>query len=127
MLKRIIHIILACLFLTTTTGFTLSKHYCGARMVSVSINTEADFCCGDMGNSNCCHNETEHFQLKVDFVSYVSDFQFQDTDVDVLFPVVFAYLHNSLSTEPDIDFSPTESTPPPDIKTFLSAIQVFRC
>jgi len=126
MIKRIINIILACLFLTTTTGFTLSKHYCGGEMISISINFEAEACCDDVDNSSCCRNETEHFQLKEDFVSNVIDFQFQDTNTDILQPIVLAFIYNSFLPDLDIDIRPTES-PPPEIKTFLSTIQVFRC
>jgi len=72
MFRKIAHIVLAFLLLTTTIGFTVSKHYCGSRLVEISINYEAESCCDDLGTSNCCHNETEYFQLKEDFVSPAS-------------------------------------------------------
>ena len=127
MFKRIIHIVLACLFFTTTTGFTLSKHYCGTEMISISVNVEAESCCDDMDNSDCCRNETVHFQLKENFVVSVSDFQFHDTDIDIFQAVDLTFIFNSFSPDPDLDKTPTESPPPPEIKTFLSTIQVFRC
>jgi hypothetical protein len=127
MVNRIIHFILTCLFLVTTTGITLSKHYCGTEMISISINFEAEACCDDIDNSDCCRNETEHFQLKENFVGNVIDFHFQDSDTDILQQVVLALIYNSFSPDLDIDIRPTESPPPPEIKTFLSTIQVFRC
>lgn len=69
MFRKTAHIILALLLLTTTMCFP--KHYCGSRLVEVSINSEAEHC-DDIETSSCCHNETEYFQLKEDFVSSVS-------------------------------------------------------
>ena len=66
MLKIFSHIALSLLLLVSTVGMTVSKHYCGNSLVSVSIsgNSEESSCC-DM--ENCCHSETQIFQLKEDF------------------------------------------------------------
>jgi len=72
MFRKTAHIILTLLLLTTTMCFSVSKHYCGSRLVEASINSEAKPCCDDIETSSCCHNETEYFQLKEDFVSSVS-------------------------------------------------------
>ncbi len=65
MFKKISHIIIVLLLLVTTMGMTIDKHYCGTRLVSVSILNEVESCC-DMGD-DCCHNDTETFKLKVDY------------------------------------------------------------
>ena len=127
MLKRLVHIISVLLLLTATTGFTLSKHYCGTDVVSVSINSEAEPCCDDMGNSDCCHNETEHFQLKVDFVNSNMDFQSKETNIDILFPAVFAFLQTTYIADQDIKIRYPESPPPPEINTVLSLLQTYLC
>ncbi len=64
MLKRISHITLSLLLLVSTMGMTVSKHFCGGSLVSVSVLGDDDSCC-DMGN--CCHNETQVYQVKEDF------------------------------------------------------------
>ena len=127
MLKRLVHIISALLLLTATTGFTISKHYCGTEVVSVSINSEAESCCGGMCSSDCCHNETEHFQLKVDFASSNIDFQSQETDIDILFPAVFVFLQTTYIADQNIKIRYPESPPPPKINTLLSLIQTYLC
>lgn len=64
MLKRISHIILSLVLLVSTIGMAVSKHYCEESLVSVSVFSDNDSCC-DM--DNCCHNETQVYQLKEDF------------------------------------------------------------
>ena len=65
MLKKLVNIIIVGLLLVSTTGFSLSKHYCGSNLIEVKLNQEAKSCCGM--NSQCCHNEVNHFQLDEDF------------------------------------------------------------
>ncbi len=66
MFKRISHIILSLLLLVSTMGMTVSKHYCGEKLVSVSLMEDGaeNSCCNMV---NCCHSETQIFQLKEDF------------------------------------------------------------
>jgi hypothetical protein len=64
MFKIFSHTILAFVLLVSTIGLVVSKHYCGAEMVAVSVFHEEEPCC-DMGG--CCKNETHTFQVKEDF------------------------------------------------------------
>jgi hypothetical protein len=64
MLKKVSHIILSSLLLVSSIGMVVSRHYCGNTLVSVVIDKEADSCCGD---SDCCHNENQYYNLKEDF------------------------------------------------------------
>lgn len=66
MLKKIIHIAVALLLLTTTAGFTVSKHYCNNNLISVSIYGNATPC-NHQGNDNCCHDSKNHFQVEDEF------------------------------------------------------------
>lgn len=127
MFRKTANIILVIFLLTTTIGFSVSKHYCGSRLVEVSINSEAEPCCDDMGNSNCCHNETEYFQLKEDLVTPVSFENIRIASFDILFPLVFVYSFNTpgnIETEV-INFA--ESPPPPAIQSKLSLLQTYLC
>lgn len=74
MLKKIIHIAVALLLLTTTAGFTVSKHYCDHHPVSVSVLGDATGCCGESHN-NCCHDASAHYQLKEDFYTVAFNFK----------------------------------------------------
>lgn len=70
MFRKIAHIISAFILLVSTMGLTVSKHYCCSRLVEVSINMEAKKCCDAVGTSDCCHDETMHYQLDDEFTSY---------------------------------------------------------
>jgi len=115
------------LLLTTTIGFSVSKHYCGSRLVEVLINSEAEPCCDNMGNSNCCHNETKIFQLKEDLVAPVSFKNTRIAGFDILFPLVFVYFFNAPGNiEPEVS-NFAESPPPPAIQAKLSLLQAYLC
>lgn len=126
MFRKIAHLTLALLLLTTTMGFSVSKHYCGTRLVKISINSEAEPCCDDMGTSACCHNETEYYQLDEDFVSSVSIENFQLANLIVLFPTVIIYFIDVPEIEIEVA-NYAESPPIPTIQTKLSLLQTYLC
>lgn len=124
MVKKILHITLALTLLIVTMGFTVSKHYCGDNLVSISVNHEAKSCCD---SDNCCHNETNHYQLEDDFVySFVAtDIQIQN--IDILFPVIFTVLNSETEINNDSEIHIFESPPPQKIQTVLSLYQSYLC
>ena len=125
MFRKITHTLIAILLLTTTMGISVSKHYCGDELINIAINSEAEQCCDGMGSSDCCHNETEYFQLDEDFVSPVFVENIQIAGLDILFPVVFTYLLNTPEVfEKDV-LNFAESPPPPDLNTKLSFLQTY--
>ena len=127
MFRKTAHIILTILLLTTTIGLSVSKHYCGSRLVDVSINSEAELCCDDMDNSNCCHNETEYFQLKEDLVTPVSLENTRIAGFDILFPLVFVYFFNASGNIETEVSNFAESQPPRTIQAKLSLMQTYLC
>ena len=127
MFRKIAHIILALLLLITTTGFSISKHYCGSRLIEISINLEAEPCCDYVGTSNCCHNETEYFQLKEDFLKPVSLENNQIAGFDILFPLVFVHFLNAPGNIETEVLNYAESPPTLTIQTKLSLLQTYLC
>ena len=127
MFRKTAHIILTILLLTTTIGFSVSKHYCGSHLVEVSINSEAEPCCNDMENPNCCHNETEYFQLKEDLVTPVSYENTWIAGFDILFPLVFVYFFNASGNIETEVSNFAESQPPRTIQAKLSLMQTYLC
>ena len=126
MFRKTGNIALAILLLITTTGFSISKHYCGSHLVEVAINSEIEPCCGEMGNSNCCHNETEYFQLKEDFVSSSSIENTSITCFDILFPLVFVDFLDSPGIV-EIEIKNFAESQPPTTQTKLSLLQTYLC
>ena len=122
MLKRISHIILSVLLLTTTMGMAVSKHYCGNTFVTVKIFGEAKSCCGD---SDCCHNENHFFKVNDDF----SAAQIQDlpqlAETDILGHELFSF---EKAAEGENNLTPiifVDSPPPPKIQKVLSLKQSY--
>jgi hypothetical protein len=66
MFKNVINIFMVCLLLISTTGLTVSKHYCDDELISVELNHESDPCCED---GACCHTETQFLQLDNNFLA----------------------------------------------------------
>jgi hypothetical protein len=126
MFRKTGNIALAILLLITTTGFSISKHYCGTHLVEVAINSEIEPCCGEMGNSNCCHNETEYFQLKEDFVSSSSIENTSITCFDILFPLVLIDFPDT-PYNIEIEIENFAESPPNSLQTKLSLLQTYLC
>ncbi|PLX12049.1 MAG: hypothetical protein C0597_14100 [Marinilabiliales bacterium] len=126
MFRKLVHILTSILLLTVTAGFTVSKHYCGPRLVTVAINHEAESCCDMEGTSSCCHNESKTFQLEEDFITTPI---LQNDIVKSIDLFVFAYIlinTNPISEEFSEAFTP-ESPPPKDTQTILSNLQSYLC
>jgi len=127
MFRKITYIILAFLLLTTTLGFTVSKHYCGSELIEVSINSKAEPCCDDVGTSGCCRNEMEYYQLKEDVVSPIYFESIQIANFDILFPLIFDFLSDA-SSDNEIDvLNFAESPPQFTIQAKLSLMQTYLC
>ncbi len=123
MLKAFSHIILSMVLLVSTIGMTVSKHYCGGEIVSVSVFHEADSCCDMKG---CCQNENHTYQVKDDFSSPVITAIPVLAELDILGHDLLA--NESLLTVPESE-NPVSfianSPPPKTIQTVLSLKQVY--
>lgn len=99
---------MTCLLLISTTGFAVSKHYCGDDLVSVELKTETDPCCD---SEMCCHTETQFLQLENDFLAVSTNFNLENLFASDL-------IMNSSEVElplPETDFNTSfyYSDPPP--------------
>jgi len=120
MIKRISHIIVAALLLVASSGFTIHQHYCQGSLVETSVFHELDFCCGD--GADCCHNESETFQLEEDFASFVQIIDFDEVliELPVMEPLFNGHLEVQLNP-----LSNYKILHPPDLGTVLARLQVF--
>ncbi|MCK5169034.1 MAG: hypothetical protein KAQ75_04065 [Bacteroidales bacterium] len=117
MFRKLIHIVISFLLLSVTAGYSISKHYCGNNLVSVSISHEAE---------NCCRNETKSYHLDEDFVispilenNFINCFN--------LFAIYYILLDNKFDFEIITDFVIPESPPPVKTQTKLSNLQTYLC
>ena len=107
--------------LITTTGFTVSLHYCGDTIKSVSLDEAAKSCC-DMEHG-CCHNQTIVIKIDNDFsqASFLFDFTQFAIDFSVLtYSQAFRALPGTPPRNVQIIY------PPPRIQPDLISLEVFR-
>ena len=121
MIKRVSHIILALFILITTTGLTVSLHYCGDTVKSVSLDKVARSCC-DMEHG-CCHDQTIIIKVDNDFSLIAISFDFAQFAVDC--PVLIN--SSAFRSLPGTSLQNVQIIyPPPRIQPDLISLEVFR-
>lgn len=125
MLKKIAHFVLALLLLVSTTGMTISMHYCSGELVSISINKEAKSCCD--GGNGCCENKTLHLEIEDDYVSPMVVADNTVVELEVLFPILFVYYVELLPAEDQATIAFYDSSSPPKTQNSLSLLQAYLC
>ena len=120
MLRKSIHIVISLLLLTSTMGFTLSAHYCGDNLKSVSVLADPGSCC-DIPDG-CCHDETETFRIDEDFASAGIHF---DPKISLLHVLdYYIPVTENLSVK-YLQLTFIEEPPPPTTQQVLSNLQVY--
>ena len=123
MLKKIIHIVFGILLIVATTGFTITRHYCGNQLFSVSI-FKADKCgCGDKCKD--CHTNQKLVKVTDNFPA--PDVTHPDapttTDLSIVYNIDF-----STFTFPAVTTAFTLlKAPPPGNQNAFALLQSFRC
>ncbi len=125
MFRKITHIVLALFLLVSTTGVTISMHYCGGDYVSTSINKEAKSCCD--GSGGCCENKTQHLELEDDYMSALALENNITAELEALFPILFVLSAELLPEIEETHKNFREFSPPPTIQTRLSLLQTYLC
>ena len=67
--------------MVVTTGFTINAHYCGGKLIEVSIILIPDTCCDE--GSGCCKTESTTIQLEEDAI----DLQYTNMDHESSFDI----------------------------------------
>ncbi len=63
-MRQIVSVFLLCSVLVSSTGFTLSKHFCGENLAHITLNETKTCCDGEEDMpSDCCHDEFEQLLL----------------------------------------------------------------
>jgi hypothetical protein len=123
MLKKFVHILFGVLLIVATTGFTISKHYCGNQLFSVSI-FKADNC--DCGNKcKDCHTDLKVVKVTDNFATPDAIHPDMPSTAD-LFTV--NNLDFSFFTSPAITTAfILMKAPPPGNQNSFALLQSFRC
>lgn len=123
MIQKITHMILAFLLFLATTGITVSEHFCGNYLVSVTITGSNHDCCGNP--CKCCHNKVTHVQVSDHFV-----YSAHSVELNIPVLLAFAVIPSDifLSRQRLIkEYSRTSDAAPPSYDSTTSFLQVFRC
>lgn len=119
MLNKIKHILLALAVMVTTTGISVTRHYCDNRLMFTSVNSLHTNC----GMTHCrCHNETKYLKVKDDFKATISNANFYNYFVNFV-----GNIENGFATisESSTLFRRAES-PPGDHIVLLAFLKTFR-
>lgn len=108
MFRAILNIIIAANLFVTTTGFTISRHYCGDELSSIAIDHKAPSCC----DSSChkCHTEEHFVKLKQDLTTPVHFEKLQIAQLDLMVP---AFIIFDLEPIDDLQGAAFQSESPP--------------
>jgi hypothetical protein len=129
LIRNISHIVFSLILVMITAGMTITRHYCGTRLVSVNIISEPEKCCD---NSNCCHSETITIKLDSDILNEVPDYSFRifSSSAPLAHESIFNdnpllldnYSFIRILTTGIIGFF---NLPPPELSTILSKLETF--
>jgi hypothetical protein len=111
MLKQTNHIILSIILLVSTIGLVVSKHYCNEELVSVSFYDISDSCCDD---NSCCHEESETYQLKVDYSHNTTQIKVDNDHFSILLHLMSSVIADFLiaDIEQSIEYLVVDYSPP---------------
>jgi len=120
MVKAVGHILLALLLFISTTGITVSQHFCGDDLKSLSILTAPESCCDIPGG--CCHNKTIVVDIEDEFTTSLFAYYFEQLAISQPFNLLYAI------DEPQQNnhwVSYYKTPPPPLIQVVLSSLQAY--
>jgi hypothetical protein len=111
-MKKILALLLAVLYMTTSSGVVLKVHYCMGRISSVEVDNFKDaFCkCGKQkSGATCCQSEVKVLKNANDHRSTLASFDLKLPPVDLPSPVSLSDLYYPNSTLP---VNPSGHAPP---------------
>ena len=119
MLQKSGHIIIVLLLLISTAGISVSGHYCGDTLKSVTVNSLPESYCDMEG---CCHDETVTYKIDSDYS--VINFIFETEQIATTIPFV---LNIQTIDLPSMNISRVYSDipSPPGLNSYLAIIQTF--
>jgi len=123
MLKKITHIVFVILLIVATTGITISTHYCGNHLFSVSL-FKTDKCgCGDKCKD--CHTNIKLVKVADNFSAPDAIHPDAPTSTDLFLAY---HIDFSMFTSPVATTTFTLlKAPPPGNQNSFALLQSFRC
>ena len=136
MLRKVIHIVLACFILVSSTGFTINLHYCHGKIYDLALFSPAHSCCeagsktpchdsGDLNPVNHCKNESIVVDSTDDYIGSSFTVDLENTrSIDLLLSAHVIFQIQGAEDEVLIE-PPWHKEPPPYQEVVLSEIQSY--
>ncbi len=137
MFKKAVHIVMAFMILVSSTGFTLSMHFCHDHLIHMAFfgpadncsgsSETADTCCNNPGGFHMpghCKNEVVAVESLEDLMAGLTGFQISpDFLLNLQLPVSSCWIIADITPSPFNQVPEFRKPPPEDVN--LSDIQVF--
>jgi hypothetical protein len=139
LIKKSLHIILAFLLLISTTGFSISTHFCQNQLQDLQLFCQAKTCselrtqkesCHNIADEQpqsckkgCCESNSDFYQLDLDQQTTSTDFK--PLNINILSTLLFVALNLKL---PSVDQKSTDYfnyKPPLLICDYTAELQTF--
>lgn len=124
-MRRVISILLAFIYLLTTSGIVISTHYCMGKVAGYALGQNDEHLCGVCGMSNegCCHDDLSILKVKDDHQLLFTGVDHAASDLHTR-PVVCSNLQFSFPTYKKVAY--TQGPAPPLLVDRLAMFCVFR-
>ena len=122
MFRKIANTILVTIVFLTTTGFSISLHYCCDSLVSMSVNADVTPCCPV--ENGCCDNETQYIQLEENLTTPVSD-TIQKLDTVDIFSFDILIDSETVTENHELFADSSDSSPTDNLQENLAKLQSF--
>jgi len=136
MFKKVIHIIVACFILVSTTGFTINLHYCHDQIYDLALFNPAHSCCeatsqghchstGDIADMSHCEDESIVVESIDDYVVSFYEISSENThSIDLLLTASILF-NVEVSDDEIVIEAPWHKEPPAYQDVVLSQIQSY--
>ena len=119
-MRKFFHIFLIFSLLFSTTGYAVTKHFCGEVLAHISVGHETNSCCdsNEMSPDCECENETDHLVVEDDYQLDQQEIKISPALQATLFSFFRFLAITTLLEEPESKLHPTLEYPPftdPDI------------
>ena len=136
MFKKVVHIIVACFILVSTTGFTINLHYCHNQIYDLALFAPAHSCCetttqghchstGDIANMNHCEDESIIVESIDDYLGSSYTASLENTHSIDLLLAASILINVEVSDDDIVRKAPWHKEPPPYREVVLSQIQSY--
>jgi hypothetical protein len=85
-MKRLTAILLALIYISTTSGIVINTHYCMGKIAEIALGASGNAKCGTCGmeNEGCCHDDLQVIKLTEDH--HFSSIHFEVPSVQAILP-----------------------------------------